>query len=54
MLAVVAPVEHAAVAVQPVGDRGPVDLHAGREHHQLEPLGHLPTNTAPARAVARF
>ena len=41
VLAVVAPVEHALVAVQLVRHGLAVDLHAGSEHHELEPLRHL-------------
>ena len=37
----VRPVEHALVTVQLVRHGRPVDLHAGGEDHQLEPLGHL-------------
>jgi len=40
VLAVVATPQHTLVCVKLVGDGGPVDLHAGSEHNQLEPLGH--------------
>jgi len=39
VLPVVAPVQHPLVAVQFVRHGRPVDLHARREHNQLEPLG---------------
>ena len=41
VLPVVPPVEHPLVTVQLVRHCLPVYLHAGSEHHQLEPLGHL-------------
>ena len=41
VLPVVSPVQHPLVAVQLVRHRLPVDLHAGREDHQLEPLSNL-------------
>ena len=45
VLPVVSPVQHPLVAVQLVRHRLPVDLHAGREDHQLKPLSHLMSNT---------
>ena len=41
VLPVVPPVQHPLVAVQLVRHGLPVDLHAGREDHQLEPLSDL-------------
>ena len=45
VLPVVPPVQHPLVAVQLVRHCLPVDLHAGREDHQLKPLSHLMSNT---------
>ena len=41
VLPVVPPVQHPLVAVQLVSHGLSVDLHAGREDHQLEPLSDL-------------
>ncbi len=50
MLAVVAPPQHTLLTVQLVRHRRTVDFHARREHHQLEPLGHLEQREASKKS----
>lgn len=41
MLTIVAPSQDVPTIVQLVGDSSAIDFHAGREHHQIVPLGNL-------------
>ena len=41
MLPVISPLEHPFVTIQLVGHSCAIDLHAGREHNELEPLRYL-------------
>ncbi len=54
VLAVVAPLQDAPVAVQPVRHSRPVDLHARGEHHQLVPLGNLQDTAHSLRARLHY